>query len=169
MSSTVARRRAAASASTVRSPTDAPDSRWASECLPAPACPAAPPAHGMAALYSERWEIEAAFDEFRTHLRGRQRLRRSRKPELARQEFHGLMPACFAMRKAMHPSAPQAGADSGRLSFNDVVCALRRQVPIYLALPPQRAGFYHRILSTKQPERESGRKHGQPIGLHDVP
>jgi IS4 transposase len=34
--------------------------------------PKAAPAKELAALYPERWEIEMAFDEFKTHLEGRQ-------------------------------------------------------------------------------------------------
>jgi len=34
----------------------------------------AAPAHELAALYHERWEIENAFDELKTHLRGQDRL-----------------------------------------------------------------------------------------------
>ena len=41
-------------------------------------------AKDLAALYHERWEIESAFDELKTHLRGRQTLLRSRTPDLFR-------------------------------------------------------------------------------------
>ena len=40
------------------------------------------PADELAALYHDRWEIENAFDEFKTHLRGRQIVLRSKKPDL---------------------------------------------------------------------------------------
>ena len=38
------------------------------------------PAAELAALYHERWEIETTFDEFKTHLRGAQRVLRSKTP-----------------------------------------------------------------------------------------
>lgn len=46
--------------------------------------PAAAPAKELAALYHERWEIETALDELKTHLRGAQIVLRSKTPELVR-------------------------------------------------------------------------------------
>ena len=63
--------------------------------------PKAAPAKELAALYPERWEIETAFDELKTHLRGRQALLRSKTPDLIRQELYGLMMAHFAVRGLM--------------------------------------------------------------------
>ena len=59
-------------------------------------------AESLAALYHERWEIESAIGEFKTHLRGAQIVLRSQKPELVRQEFFGFMLAHFAIRGLMH-------------------------------------------------------------------
>ncbi len=54
------------------------------------------PASELAALYHERWEVETALDELKTHLRGSKIVLRSKTPELVRQEFYGLMMAHFA-------------------------------------------------------------------------
>ena len=43
------------------------------------------PAHELAALYHERWEIETALDELKTHLRGARIVLRSKTPDF-RQE-----------------------------------------------------------------------------------
>jgi hypothetical protein len=51
------------------------------------------PAGELAALYHERWEIETAFDELKTHLRGAKIVLRSKTPDLVRQEFYGLLMA----------------------------------------------------------------------------
>ncbi|MBA3878014.1 MAG: IS4 family transposase, partial [Anaerolinea sp.] len=48
--------------------------------------PATAPAADLAALYHERWEIETAFDELKTPLRGARIVLRSKTPELVRQE-----------------------------------------------------------------------------------
>ena len=40
------------------------------------------PAKELAALYHERWEMETALDELKTHLRGAQIVLRSKTPEL---------------------------------------------------------------------------------------
>jgi hypothetical protein len=94
------------------------------------------PAKDLAALYHERWEIESAFDELKTHLRGRQTLLRSRTPDLVRQEFYGLVMAHYAIRGLMHEAALQGGVDPDHLSFIHAVRVVRRKLPLVAALPP---------------------------------
>lgn len=98
--------------------------------------PAAAPAEELAALYHERWEIEGAFDELKTHLRGAQMVLRSKTPDLVRQEFYGLLLAHFAVRGLMHEAALKAGEDPDRLSFLHAVRVIRRKLPLYRAIPP---------------------------------
>jgi Insertion element 4 transposase N-terminal/Transposase DDE domain len=98
--------------------------------------PAAAPAAGLAALYHERWEIETALDELKTHLRGARVVLRSKTPELVRQEFWGLLLAHFAVRGLMHEAALRAGEDPDRLSFRHAVRVVRRKLPLFVALPP---------------------------------
>ena len=93
-------------------------------------------AKDLAALYHERWEIESAFDELKTHLRGRQTLLRSRTPDLVRQEFYGLVMAHFAIRGLMHEAALRGGVDPDCLSFIHAVRMVRRKLPLVAALPP---------------------------------
>ena len=94
------------------------------------------PAHELAALYQERWEIETALDELKTHLRGAGIVLRSKTPDLVRQEFYGLMMAHFAVRGLMHEAALKAHEDPDRLSFVHAVRVIRRKLPIFLAIPP---------------------------------
>ena len=94
------------------------------------------PAHELAALYHERWEIETALDELKTHLRGPRIVLRSKTPDLVRQEFYGLMMAHFAVRGLMHEAAIKADEDPDRLSFVHAVRVIRRKLPIYHAIPP---------------------------------
>jgi hypothetical protein len=98
--------------------------------------PAAAPATELAALYHERWEIEGALAELKTHLRGARRVLRSKTPELVRQEFWGLLLAHFAVRGLMHEAALRAGADPDRLSFLHAVRVVRRKLPLFAALSP---------------------------------
>ena len=56
------------------------------------------PAEELAPLYQERWGIETALDELKTHLRGARIVLRSKTPELVEQEFYGLLMAHFAIR-----------------------------------------------------------------------
>ncbi|HEX5481823.1 MAG TPA: IS4 family transposase [Terriglobia bacterium] len=94
------------------------------------------PAAELAALYHERWEIEGALDELKTHLRGAQIVLRSKTPDLVRQEFWGLLLAHFAIRGLMHEAALKAGEDPDRLSFLHAVRVVRRKLPLYGAIPP---------------------------------
>lgn len=90
----------------------------------------------LAALYHERWEIETALDELKTHLRGAKIVLRSRIPDLVRQEFYGLMMAHFAIRGLMHEAALKADDDPDRLSFIHAVRVIRRKLPRFHAIPP---------------------------------
>lgn len=101
--------------------------------------PEAAPGQELAALYHERWEIEGAFDEFKTHLRGRQIVLRSKSPELVRQEVYGLLLAHFAIRSVMHQAALKADVDPDTVSFTHAVRVIRRKLPRYGALSPSGA------------------------------
>jgi hypothetical protein len=96
----------------------------------------AAPAEELAALYHERWEIETALDELKTHLRGAQMVLRSKTPDLVKQEFYGFMMAHFAVRGLMHEAALKADEDPDRLSFLHAVCVIRRKLPAFGAIPP---------------------------------
>jgi len=94
------------------------------------------PAKQLAALYHDRWEIETAFDEFKTHLRGQNIVLRSKRPDLVIQEFSGFMMAPFAIRGIMHEAALKADIDPDRLSFVHSVRVIRRKLPRFAAIPP---------------------------------
>lgn len=94
------------------------------------------PAQELAALYHERWEIETALDELKTHLRGANIVLRSKTPDLVRQEFYGLIMAHFAIRGLMHEAALKGDDDPDRLSFLHAVRVIRRKLPAFLAIPP---------------------------------
>lgn len=97
---------------------------------------AAAPAEELAALYHERWEIETALDELKTHLRGPQIVLRSKTPDLVKQEFYGFMMAHFAVRGLMHEAALKADEDPDQLSFLHAVRVIRRKLPAFVAIPP---------------------------------
>lgn len=98
------------------------------------------PAGELAALYPERWGIETALDELKTHLRGNRVVLRSKRPELVRQELYGLMMAHFAIRGIMHEAALKADLDPDRLSFTHTVRVVRRKLPIFGSIPPSGKG-----------------------------
>jgi hypothetical protein len=94
------------------------------------------PAEELAALYQERWEIENALDELKSHLRGARTLLRSKKPPLVLQEFYGFLLAHFALRGLMHEASLQADVDPDKLSFIHSVRVLRRKLPVFVSIPP---------------------------------
>ncbi len=94
------------------------------------------PAQELAALYHDRWEIENVFDEFKTHLRGRQAVLRSKTPELVEQELYGFLLAHFAIRGLMHEAALKSDLDPDRLSFVHTVRVVRRKLHTFTAIPP---------------------------------
>ena len=115
--------------------------------------PDAAPAVELATLDHERWEIETALDELKTHLRGARMVLRSKTPELVRQEFWGLLLAHFAVRGLRrvpwrscrspwvprHEAALRPDEDPDRLSFGHAVRVVRRKLPLFLALSPSAA------------------------------
>lgn len=76
----------------------------------------------LAVAYTDRWEIELAFDELKTHQRGPRTVLRSKSPDLVRQEIWGHLCCHFAIRSLMSDAAEHAGHDPDRVSF---VAALR--------------------------------------------
>ena len=76
----------------------------------------------LAAAYAQRWEIEIAFDELKTHQRGPRTVLRSKSPELVLQEIWGHLCCHYAIRTLMTDAATHAGRDPDRISF---VAALR--------------------------------------------
>jgi IS4 transposase len=107
-----------------------------SDCWASPPEPEAAPAEELAALYHQRWEIETAFDEFKTHLRGARIVLRSKTPDLVRQEFYGLLLAHFAVRALMHEAALKADLDPDQLSFTHTVRIVRRKILTAVSFPP---------------------------------
>ncbi|MDE2627932.1 MAG: IS4 family transposase [Burkholderiales bacterium] len=97
------------------------------------------PAMELAALYHQRWEIEAVFDELKTHLRQSRRVLRSKTPELVRQEFYGWILAHYAVRWLLHQGAIGHRLPHAELSFKGHVELLRRTQPRSGAFPPRAA------------------------------
>jgi hypothetical protein len=101
--------------------------------------PAQGPAAELAALYHERWEIELALDEIKTHLRGAKVVLRSKRPDLVRQELYGLLMAHYAIRGLMHEAALMADKDPDELSYVHAVRVVRRKIAAFAAFPPSGA------------------------------
>jgi len=79
--------------------------------------PPSAPAAELAALYHERWELELAFDELKTHTLDRAEALRSKAPARVEQEVWGLLLAYNLVRLVMSRAAPRAGVPPVRLSY----------------------------------------------------
>ena len=99
----------------------------------------AAPALELAALYHQRWEVEAVFDELKTHLVRSRRVLRSKTAELVRQEFYGWVLAHYAVRWLLHQGASRHRIPHAELSFASHVQLLRRAQPQSGAFPPRSA------------------------------
>ncbi len=84
------------------------------------------PGKELAALYPERWELESALDELKTHQRGPRIVLRSKHPDGVYQEAYGHLATHYAIRRVMHDAALQADLVPHRLSFIRSLRAARR-------------------------------------------
>lgn len=97
------------------------------------------PALELARLYSERWTIETAFDELKTHLRGSNVVLRSKLPDLVRQDVFGLLLAHFGVRFVMHDAALSEDIATDELSFVHTLRVVHRKLPWFVSFPPSPA------------------------------
>ena len=90
----------------------------------------------LAAAYTQRWEIETAFNELKTHQRGPRAVLRSKSPELVLQEIWGHLCCHYAIRTLMLDAALKAGRDPDRVSFVAALRISRRSIAQQGAFPP---------------------------------
>jgi hypothetical protein len=98
--------------------------------------PAEAPAAELAAAYVQRWEIELAFDELKTHQRGTRTVLRSKSPDLVLQEIWGYLCCHFAIRTMMWEAADHGDIDPHRVSFVAALRIARRSLPAARDFPP---------------------------------
>ena len=94
------------------------------------------PAAELAALYTQRWEVESTLDELKTHQGGRGLVLRSQHPVGVEQELYGLLLSHHAIRTLMHHAATRDGEDPDRMSFTRTLNIVRRQVTAQAAFSP---------------------------------
>lgn len=94
------------------------------------------PASELAALYRERWEIEGAIDELKSHQRGPRVVLRSKHPDGVIQEAYGYLCTHYAIRRLMHDAALKAKLDPDRLSFTRGLRAARRSTRSHPGFSP---------------------------------
>jgi hypothetical protein len=90
----------------------------------------------LAAAYVQRWEIELAFDELKTHQRGPRTVLRSKSPDLVLQEIWGHLCCHYAIRTLMVEAAAHAGRDPDRVSFVTALRITRQSIAHQGDFPP---------------------------------
>ena len=100
--------------------------------------PAEATAVELAAAYTQRWEIELAFDELKTHQRGPRTVLRSKSPDLVLQEIWGHLCCHYAIRSLMTEAALHAGHDPDRVSFVAALRITRQSIAHQGDFPPSR-------------------------------
>jgi hypothetical protein len=90
----------------------------------------------LAAAYTQRWEIELAFDELKTHQRGPRTVLRSKSPDLVLQEIWGHLCCHYAIRCLMGEAATHSGHDPDRVSFVAALRITRQTIAHPGAFPP---------------------------------
>lgn len=83
------------------------------------------PADELIALYHERWEIELAFDELKTHMLERKESLRSMKPEGVAQELWGLLLVYNLVRFELAQTAAEMDVPPNRMSFRHAIICMR--------------------------------------------
>ncbi|MEN2514710.1 IS4 family transposase [Gordonia polyisoprenivorans] len=92
----------------------------------------------LATAYTERWEIEIAFDELKTHQRGPRTVLRSKSPDLVLQEIWGHLCCHYAIRSLMIEAAHHGGHEPDRVSFVAALRITRQSVAHQGDFPPSR-------------------------------
>jgi Transposase DDE domain len=90
----------------------------------------------LARVYHERWQVEAVFDELKTHLLNRRRTLRSKTPGGVRKEFYGWVLAHYAVCWLMQQTASEYRLRQRELSFTGHMNLIKRKQPQSGALPP---------------------------------
>lgn len=99
--------------------------------------PTEAPAEQLALACAQRWEIELAFDELKTHQRGPKTVLRSKSPSLVAQEIWGHLCCRYAIRTLMFEAAHDAEVDPDRVSFTAALRIARRSLSQARDFSPQ--------------------------------
>lgn len=123
--------------------------------------PAMAPALELARLYSERWTIETAGDELKTHLRGSNVVLRSKLPELVRQDVFGLLLAHYGVRWVMHDAAISEGIAADELSFVHTLRVVHRKLPWFVSFPPRERSYVFELMRAETLEERVRHRPGR--------
>jgi hypothetical protein len=128
------------------------------------------PAKELISLYHERWELEIAYDEIKTHLLEREETIRSRTPMGVRQELWGIAIAYNLVRVEMERVAAEAKVPPTRISFvaslsmvRDELLTLGLRSVTPGAVPASLARMRKRLKRLVLPPRRSERSYPRAV------
>jgi len=132
--------------------------------------PALYPAAEIIALYHERWELEIAFDEVKTHTLEREEALRSRAPERVRQEIWGLAIGYNLVRLEMAHVAARADLAPRRISYRHALMLIRNfWLTAWLAppgvLPRRLAALHDELALLLLPPRRAQRRFPRAVKI----
>jgi IS4 transposase len=128
------------------------------------------PADELIELHHERWEIELAYDELKTHMIERKECLRSRTPEGVEQEVYGLLLTYNLVRREMLLAARSHDLPPKRISFRASLMWVRNFWHLaWNASPgniPKHLGHFRSTLDVLiLPERRSDRRYPRQVKL----
>ncbi|CAM5651709.1 transposase [Streptomyces griseorubiginosus] len=88
------------------------------------------PARQLAALYQERWEVEAVFAELKSHQRGARTVLTCKTPDGVLQQIWAHLLVHHALRELMVRTAAARGLGPDRVSFTETLRSARRSVTL---------------------------------------
>lgn len=129
------------------------------------------PANELIELYHQRWEIELAYDELKTHMLDRKECLRCKSPRMVEQELWGLLLTYNLVRREMLLVADSHKTSPARISF---VSSLMWITNFWLISAqtspsnlPRHLGEFHSKLGTLiLPERRSERRYPRHIKIY---
>lgn len=104
------------------------------------------PAAELIGLYHQRWELELAYDEMKTHMASTPVTFRSQTPSRVLQEAYGLLIAYNLVRGLMAQAAKQAGISPVQLGFVDSLERIERAMLIMARAPTEHLPSLYREL-----------------------
>lgn len=129
------------------------------------------PAQELVDLYHQRWEIELAYDEVKTHMLERKEALRSKSPEGVEQEVWGLLVAYNLVRREMALAAADAKVQPARISFRlsllelRNLCLLAAMTTSPATLPRHVKDLPRKLTSLVLPERRSHRRYPRHVKI----
>ena len=132
--------------------------------------PDAYPAQELIDIYHERWEIELAYDELKTHMIERKESLRSRLPDGVIQEVYGLLLTYNLVRREMLLAAESHQLPPKRISFRSSLLWVRNFWHLAWhtspgAIPKHLGNFRSTLDVLILPERKSERRYPRHVKI----